>query len=136
MTKTQGDLEAQERARWAQRVHAARLRLGWSKEEAARFAGISSITWSRVEDAEPVRDGKLGAVLDAVGLGPVIPGEHVVDLSGLTPKQREAVVSVVRAMLDPGSEVPDETGATTETKTGSVELQGSAKSRQRRSKAG
>lgn len=50
-------------------VQMARVDKGWSKEEAARKAEVSSITWKRVEDGMPVQDAKLGAVLKAVGMG-------------------------------------------------------------------
>ncbi|MFD0927245.1 hypothetical protein [Williamsia deligens] len=44
-----------------------RLEKGLSKEAAATAAGISSITWKRVEDALPVRDIKLRSVEEALG---------------------------------------------------------------------
>jgi hypothetical protein len=47
---------------FAKAVVAARLERGWSKEEAARHAGISSITWKRAEDALPVQDVKRRAI--------------------------------------------------------------------------
>lgn len=47
---------------FAKAVIAARLERGWSKEEAARHAGISSITWKRAEDALPVQDVKRRAI--------------------------------------------------------------------------
>lgn len=40
--------------------------LGWGKEEAARQAGISSITWKRVEDGLSVRDYKRRAIVKAI----------------------------------------------------------------------
>lgn len=43
-------------------VEAARLDRGWGKEEAARHAGISSITWKRVEDGLKVQTMKLRAI--------------------------------------------------------------------------
>jgi transcriptional regulator with XRE-family HTH domain len=51
-------------------VRAARLANGWSKEEAARRAGVSSITWKRVEDDLPVQEHKLNAIGEALGWGP------------------------------------------------------------------
>lgn len=61
------------------RVQGARLARKWGKEQAAREAGISSITWKRVEDGLSVQEAKLQAVLDAVGLdregGAVVGGE-------------------------------------------------------------
>lgn len=46
------------------------MRKGWGKEEAARTAKMSSITWSRVENALPVRDDRLGAIEHALGWEP------------------------------------------------------------------
>lgn len=42
-------------------VQAARIERGWGKEEAGRAAGISSITWKRIEDGLRVHDTKLRA---------------------------------------------------------------------------
>jgi transcriptional regulator with XRE-family HTH domain len=50
------------------RVVRARLARGWSKEQAAREARISSITWKRVEDGLGVQDVKRAQVLDILGL--------------------------------------------------------------------
>lgn len=60
----------------AARVTAARTRLGWSKERAAREAGVSSITLKRVEDGLAVQDTKLAAILQALQLNdePRVPG--------------------------------------------------------------
>ena len=55
-------------------VQQGRLRHGWSKEEAARKAGISSITWKRMEDGLTVQDEKLTAALRVVGVRVNIPG--------------------------------------------------------------
>lgn len=52
----------------AQQVRAARTKNGWSKEEAARRAEISAITWKRVEDGLKVHDSKLAAVQRVLGL--------------------------------------------------------------------
>lgn len=49
-------------------VRIARLSRGWSKEQASREAGISSITWKRVEDGLGVQDHKRWAVLGVLGL--------------------------------------------------------------------
>lgn len=57
----------------AERVAAARTKKGWSKEEAARNAGISSITWKRIEDGLRVHDSKLAAALEALDMGPDLP---------------------------------------------------------------
>lgn len=51
-------------------VTLARLDNGWGKEEAARQAGISSITWKRVEDGQSVQDVKLRAIEVALGWPP------------------------------------------------------------------
>lgn len=48
-------------------VEKARLDKGWSKEEAAREARISSITWKRVEDGKPVQPVKLRGLENALG---------------------------------------------------------------------
>lgn len=58
----------QQRADLAARVQQARLDRGWSKEEAARNAGISAITWKRIEDGLGVQDGKLAAALRVLEL--------------------------------------------------------------------
>ena len=50
------------------RVERARLTRGWSKEQAAREARISSITWKRVEDGLGVQDVKRAQVLEVLGL--------------------------------------------------------------------
>jgi transcriptional regulator with XRE-family HTH domain len=50
------------------RVVRARLARGWSKEQAAREARISSITWKRVEDGLGVQDVKRAQVLEVLGL--------------------------------------------------------------------
>ena len=51
-------MNAEQLERLARRVERARLGQGWSKEKAAREAGISSITWKRVEDGLGVQDVK------------------------------------------------------------------------------
>jgi DNA-binding XRE family transcriptional regulator len=45
----------------------ARNERGWTKEEAGRKAGISSITWKRVEDGEKVRETTYRAMESAFG---------------------------------------------------------------------
>lgn len=49
-------------------VASARTKRGWSKERAAREAGVSSITWKRVEDGQIVQDASLAVILGAVGV--------------------------------------------------------------------
>lgn len=50
-------------------VERQRVAQGLSKEAAARKAGISSITWKRVEDGLPVQDAKLAKVMQVARLG-------------------------------------------------------------------
>lgn len=57
------------RIRVGKAVEAARLDKGWGKEEAGRHAGISSITWKRIEDGQRVQNTKLRAVEIALGWG-------------------------------------------------------------------
>lgn len=49
-------------------VRQRRLERGWGKEEAARRAGISSITWKRIEDAERVQDASMAKALAVLDL--------------------------------------------------------------------
>jgi DNA-binding XRE family transcriptional regulator len=53
--------------RLGQRVEQERVSRGWGKEQAAREAGISSITWKRIEDGQPVQDMKRRAVEITLG---------------------------------------------------------------------
>lgn len=99
MGKDSRDQELGERQRIAALVQSGRLSQHWTKEEAARRAGVSSITWKRVEDGLTVRPDKLAAVLAVVDVA-AVPTD-VIDVSGLTAKQRQAVASVVSAMLEP-----------------------------------
>lgn len=59
-----GDMDYSEDQRQliGEAVTAARVERGWGKEEAARHAGISSITWKRVEDGLRVQDIKLRSI--------------------------------------------------------------------------
>jgi|SRR5450756_799837 len=59
-------MDAKERTALGARVEKARTAARMGKEAAAREAGISAITWKRVEDGFPVRDVKLAAVLDVL----------------------------------------------------------------------
>jgi hypothetical protein len=63
------DYTDEQRKRVAAAVEKARLDRGWAKEEAARHARISSITWKRVEDGLRVQTTKLRAVEVALGWG-------------------------------------------------------------------
>lgn len=67
MTGILWDVE-QERRELGRRVEQARLAHGWSKERAAREAGISAITWKRIEDGLGVHDEKRYAVLRVLGM--------------------------------------------------------------------
>lgn len=55
-----------------ERVAAARLGRKLSKEGAARLAGVSTITYKRIEDGKSVRDTSLAQVLDALGLSETV----------------------------------------------------------------
>ena len=68
MTGKIRDMNAEQLERLGRRVDHARLARGWSKEKAAREAGISSITWKRVEDGLGVQDVKRARVLEVLGL--------------------------------------------------------------------
>jgi hypothetical protein len=48
-------------------VERERINRGWNKEDAARRAGISSITWKRVEDGQRVQDTKRRAIEEVFG---------------------------------------------------------------------
>lgn len=63
------DYSAEQRDLIAAAVEQARLDKGWGKEEAARHANISSITWKKVEDGRRVQTTKLRAVEIALGWG-------------------------------------------------------------------
>lgn len=80
-----------ERVDWkhlGREIEARRVQLEWSKEEAARKAGISSITWKRAEDGLGVQDVKLAAILRVLEIQFVLPGtatDEVVVVGGETP---------------------------------------------------
>jgi transcriptional regulator with XRE-family HTH domain len=99
--------------RLGQRVERARLAHGWSKEQAAREARISSITWKRVEDGLGVQDVKRARVLEVLGLDdrgePVgassqnegfvtAPGPRT--RSGISDEEVLALIDDVRSRLD------------------------------------
>ena len=99
--------------RLGRRVARARLARGWSKEQAAREARISSITWKRVEDGLGVQDVKRARVLEVLGLddrgervgGPpqdggfvTAPGPRV--RSGVSDEEVLALIEDVRSRLD------------------------------------
>lgn len=56
--------------RLAAAVHEARLARKWSKEEAARRAGVTAPTWKRVEDGLPIQEHNLHAIAAALGWEP------------------------------------------------------------------
>lgn len=51
-------------------VRAERVARSWSKESAARFANISSVTWDRIERGLPAQDTKYAAIAKAFGWKP------------------------------------------------------------------
>ena len=59
-------MNTDERTALGARVEKARTAAHMGKEAAARKAGISAITWKRVEDGLRVQDVKLAAVLGAL----------------------------------------------------------------------
>jgi len=63
-----GHMDDNERKEIGARVLTARRAAGMDKEPAAREARVSSITWTRVEEGEAVRDTSLAKVLRVVGL--------------------------------------------------------------------
>ena len=69
MLRVMDDYTEEQRLLVATAVEQARLDKQWSKEEAARHAGISSITWKRVEDGLRVQVTKLRAIEIALGWG-------------------------------------------------------------------
>jgi DNA-binding XRE family transcriptional regulator len=75
-----------DRKRLGLEVASARTQKGWSKEKAAREAGVSSITWKRVEDGDVVQDASLAVILGAVGFN-----MHGDVLTPDTPPQRDIV---------------------------------------------
>ncbi len=102
------DMETR-RTALAIRIRKARLARRWGKEQAAREAGISSITWKRVEDGLGVQEHKLAAVMGALGLdesGEPLPGvlRHVAEAewAKVSESTRGYILDVLRA--DMGSE--------------------------------
>ena len=61
-------MNSEQLERLGAKVARARLTRGWSKEQAAREARISSITWKRVEDGLGVQDVKRAKVLEVLGM--------------------------------------------------------------------
>lgn len=106
-------MNSEQLERLGKRVERARLTHGWSKEQAAREAGISSITWKRVEDGLGVQDVKRARVLEVLGLDdrgePVgvssqdegfvtAPGSR--GRSGVSDEEVLALIDDVRSRLD------------------------------------
>lgn len=56
-------------ARLGKAVERERIQRGWTKEAAAKAAGISSITWKRVEDGLPIQATKRYSIEEAFGWG-------------------------------------------------------------------
>jgi len=88
-------MNSEQLERLGRRVERARLSRGWSKEQAAREARISSITWKRVEDGLGVQDVKRAQVLEVLGLDD--RGEPV----GASP-QNEGFVTAPGPRVRPG----------------------------------
>ena len=106
-------MNSEQLERLGQRVARARMARGWSKEQAAREARISSITWKRVEDGLGVQDVKRAKVLEVLELDdrgePVggsshnggfvtAPGQRV--RSGVSDEEVLALIDDVRSRLD------------------------------------
>lgn len=107
-----------------ERLRAARERAQLSQGQLATQIGVSQRTVGNWETGTTVPRNRLGALEEALGVqlreGTAIPwGENVeerragagrtladlaTEASGLTPRQQEAVLAVVRAMRDPGAE--------------------------------
>ncbi|WP_074329660.1 helix-turn-helix domain-containing protein [Mycobacteroides abscessus] len=75
---TKDGFTEEQRSRIGGAVEQARIERGWGKEAAARHAGISSITWKRVEDGLSVRDTSLRAIEKTLGW----PPGHMAQLGG------------------------------------------------------
>lgn len=113
MTDKIRGMNPEQLARLGQKVAKARMSKGWSKEQAAREARISSITWKRVEDGLGVQDVKRAKVLevlelddrgDPVGAEPqdggyvTAPGPRT--RSGISDEEVLALIDDVRSRLD------------------------------------
>ena len=113
MTGKMRVMNTEQLERLGHRVERARLGKGWSKEQAAREARISSITWKRVEDGLGVQDVKRAKVLEVLGLDdrgePVggssqdggfvtAPGPRT--RSGISDEEVLALIDDVRSRLD------------------------------------
>ena len=81
-------MDTDDLAETGRNAQGARLGLGWSKEEAARKMGVSSITLKRVEDGQPVREDSFFKVLRPLGL------------AGLDPKMVSALREADTATLE------------------------------------
>lgn len=95
----------------ASRVKAARMKRGWSVEQAAREAGVNRVTYKRVEAGEPVREDSLHKVVAALLPGPVgaddqdaayvaAPGDRVDDPKNITMADLMDEIRAVRRELD------------------------------------
>ena len=99
-----------QRAALGLRIRKARLARRWGKEQAAREAGISSITWKRVEDGFGVQEHKLAAVMGSLGpdeSGEPLPGvlSHVAEAewAKLSESTRGYILDVLRADMGSAS---------------------------------
>jgi hypothetical protein len=91
-------------SRLPQAVRSARLGKRWSKERAAREAGITSTTWKRVEDGLPVQEHNLTAIEEALGWSAGEAFRLKGDLDPVEPKPGPDKSELLRAAgLDPAA---------------------------------
>jgi transcriptional regulator with XRE-family HTH domain len=74
-------MDAQQRAQVAERIREARKVRGWSQARLAEAAGVSENTVLSMEKGKNAQEGKLRAVLDALGIMP--PAEGALTLDGV-----------------------------------------------------
>lgn len=93
----------QENVDWAalgRSVAQERVKRGWGKEEAGRQAGVSSITWKRIEDGKRVQDAKLGLVLNTLGLAIDAGGAVVPTRTRETPRPPSGGAAAAQVLRD------------------------------------
>ncbi len=95
------------RRRLGDLVAARRKELGLSKEAAARLAGISSITWKRIEDGDGVRDAKYASASAALGWAPDAMERYL--KTGQPPSESSPVEDYIADAPDPVVETMLET---------------------------
>ncbi|PWK81647.1 helix-turn-helix protein [Lentzea atacamensis] len=95
------------RQRLGDLVAARRKELGLSKEAAARLAGISSITWKRIEDGDPVQDAKYASASTALNWDPSAMENYLAD--GLPPHEPSPAEDFIADAPDPVVETMLET---------------------------